>query len=108
MIKIRLFRETDKINSAFLAVYNYHSTTLLGKKREKFGPFIKKIGFFLKMSIFYSDLIKKADLCKKDKIFSAFQQCTTINQKFSSAKMIIPQSIFNSKRLTKNGNMSKV
>ena len=36
-----------------------------------------------------------------DEIFSAFQQCTIINQNFSSEKNIIPQSIFNSKRLTK-------
>ena len=55
----------DKIFSAFLALYNNQSATKLGKMRERFGPFPKTFGSFSQNSYFYSNLIKKTDLCKK-------------------------------------------
>ena len=50
--KSEFFKEMDKGFSSFLAMYNNQSATTLGKMRGKFGPFLQKIGFFLKISIF--------------------------------------------------------
>ena len=60
------------------------ATTILGKMREKFGPFPKIFGFFLKISIFYSNLIKKSDLCKK---------LTKCSPHFSSVQLSIKKSV---------------